>query len=323
MTRIRNCLLFSLLLCTPLVGSAQDAKPADATRKDIQSMFGFVPGFLKAMPDVALPGAWEEMKALQMNANTALPGKLKELIGVAVAAQVPCRYCSYAHTQFAKLNGASQTEIGEAVILASLTRHWSTVLQGFQTDVVKFRAEIAKLVAYAKKMTAGQTAAPKTMEVTDANSALKDIEQSWGSVPEFIKKFPAVALAGAWKEERDVEMSPATALSGKHKSLIGLAVASQIPCQFCVIADTEFARLEGANEAEIAEAIAMAALTRHWSTFLNGTMADEVMFRKDVDRLLRNAKQQAMQHAPQAANQAKPSMHETATAATTVATSAH
>jgi AhpD family alkylhydroperoxidase len=253
--------------------------------------------------------------------NTALPCKVKELIGVAVAAQIPCRYCSYAHTQFAKAEGANQTEIGEAVVLAALTRHWSTVLQGVQTDVVKFRADITKMLAYAKKMTAGQAPPPKAIEVTDANSALKDIEQSWGSVPEFIKKFPAVALAGAWKEERDVEVSPATALSGKHKSLIGLAVASQIPCQFCIIADTEFARMEGASEAEIAEAIGMAALTRHWSTFLNGTLADEAAFRKDVDHLLRSAKQQAAQHAPQAANQGNSAARKPTDGAAAVATS--
>jgi AhpD family alkylhydroperoxidase len=189
------------------------------------------------------------------------------------------------------------------VIVSSLTRHWSTVLQGFQTDLVKFRGEIANMLAYAKKMSAGQTAMPKSMEVTDQKSALKDIEQSWGSVPEFIKKFPGLALSGAWKEERDVEMSPATALSGKHKSLIGLAVASQIPCQFCVVADTEFARMEGASDAEIAEAIGMAALTRHWSTFLNGSMADEAAFKKDIDRVLRNAKHEAEKHAPRAANE--------------------
>jgi AhpD family alkylhydroperoxidase len=282
---------------------AQEAKPADSARKDIQATFGFVPGFLKTVPDVALPGAWEEMKSLQMNPNTALPGKVKELIGLAVAAQIPCRYCTYAHTQFAKLEGASQEELGEAVIVSSLTRHWSTVLQGFQTDLVKFRGEIANMLAYAKKMSAGQTATPKSMEVTDQKSALKDIEQSWGSVPEFIKKFPGLALSGAWKEERDVEMSPATALSGKHKSLIGLAVASQIPCQFCVVADTEFARMEGASDAEIAEAIGMAALTRHWSTFLNGSMADEAAFKKDIDRVLRNAKHDAEKHAPRAANE--------------------
>jgi AhpD family alkylhydroperoxidase len=51
------------------------------------------------------------MKTLQLNPGTALSGKVKELIGLAVAAQVPCRYCTYAHTEFARLDGASEREI--------------------------------------------------------------------------------------------------------------------------------------------------------------------------------------------------------------------
>ena len=87
---------------------------------------------------------------------------------------------------------------------------------------------------------------------------------------------------------RDVQMSPATALSGKNKELIGLAVASQVPCRYCIIAHTEFAKLNGATDGEITEAIAMAALTRDMSTMLNGMQVDEAQFRKDIDHLVRN-----------------------------------
>ncbi len=64
-----------------------------AARADIGKTLGFVPQFFLKLPEGMLPGAWEEMKTLQMNPNTALPGRTKELIGLAVAAQVPCRYC--------------------------------------------------------------------------------------------------------------------------------------------------------------------------------------------------------------------------------------
>ena len=282
-----------------LVGIALTARAdapkaaADAARADIQATFGFVPAFFKAVPDRALPGAWMEMKTLQMNPNTALPPKIKELIGLAVSAQVPCRYCIYAHTQFAKLGGASDAEIGEAVAVAALARHWSTYLNGIQTDEPKFRSEIARLTENAKKMMAGQMPAPKPMAVTDAKSALADIQQNFGFVPDFLRKFPSGALAGAWTEMRDLELAPETAISNKHKALIGLAVSAQIPCRFCVIADTEFAKLDGATEAEINEAIAMASLVRHWSTILNGLQVDEPMFRKDVDRLIKGAKKMA------------------------------
>ena len=59
------------------------------------------------MPHLALPGVWDEMKNLQLNKNTALPPKIKELIGLGVAAQIPCQYCITAHTEFARMNGAS------------------------------------------------------------------------------------------------------------------------------------------------------------------------------------------------------------------------
>lgn len=269
--------------------AAQTNPAAEAARADIKGTFGFVPGFLNAVTPSALPGAWEEMKNLQISQNTALSCKVKELIGLAVAAQVPCKYCTYAHTEFAKLSGANETEVGEAVAMAALTRHWSTVLQGQQTDLAKFKTEIAALIARMKS--APKAAAPAmTPPVTDAKSALAEIQQMFGTVPEFFKRFPAEGLAGAWKEMRDLEMSPKTALADKHKSLIGLAVASQIPCAYCLAADTEFAKLAGASDREISEAIGMAALTRHWSTLLNGLQTDESAFKRDIDKLVKGAK---------------------------------
>jgi AhpD family alkylhydroperoxidase len=272
-----------LISATALAGS-----PADSARADIQKTFGFLPTFLKGVPDSALPGAWEEMKALQLSDKTALPLKVKELIGLAVAAQIPCKYCVYGHTQIAtKLGGASQQEVGEAVTMGALARHWSTFFNGIQLDETKFRADINQLVTNAKKGPPANPPAP--VNVVDAASAYKDVEQSFGFVPDFIKQFPPEAVAGAWKEMRDVEMSPNTALSGKHKSLIGLAVSSQIPCKYCVLADTEFAKLEGATDREVREAVAMAALVRHWSTLLNGLQVDEATYRKEIDRLVKGA----------------------------------
>jgi AhpD family alkylhydroperoxidase len=287
-------LAVSLVLLTGSIASAAESKTgsaAAATRADIQKTFGFVPQFILRMPDVALPGAWDEMKSLQLNPNTVLPGKVKELIGLAVSAQIPCRYCIVAHTEFAKLNGATDAEVGEAVAMAAITRHWSTYLNGTQTDEAKFRAEIRTLVDNVKKAMANPGATPpKPIAVTDGASALKDIAQTLGMTPDFLKRFPDVARAGAWREMKEVQMSPATALSGKNKELIGLAVSAQIPCHYCIVAHTEFAKLNGATDAEINEAVGMAALTRNLSTMLNGLQVDEGQFRKDVDRLVKGAR---------------------------------
>jgi len=264
--------------------SAQAA--AAAARADIAKTLGFVPQLFLKFPEEMVPGVWDEMKGLQLNPHTALPGREKELIGLAVSAQIPCKYCIYGHTEFAKLNGASETEIGEAVAMGAITRHWSTYLNGIQTDEAKFRGEIARLVANAK---AGKGAAGKPVTVTDGQSALAEASQMLGFAPEFLTRFPDAARAGAWRQMRDVQLSPATATSGKNKELMGLAVAAQVPCRFCIIAHTEFAKLNGATDAEINEALAMAAFTRDMSTLLNGMQVDEAQFRKDVDHLVKGA----------------------------------
>jgi AhpD family alkylhydroperoxidase len=110
----------------------------------------------------------------------------------------------------------------------------------------------------------------------------QDIEQTFGSVPSFIKLFPKAGIAGAWAELKAIELSEDTALSPKEKSLISLAVAAQIPCTYCIWADTNSARQAGATDEEIAEAVTMSALTRHWSTFFNGMQVDLDTFKKEL-----------------------------------------
>jgi AhpD family alkylhydroperoxidase len=280
------------LLVLVAASTAQAGQPASAkanaaaTRADIGKTLGFVPQFFLKFPEEMLPGTWEEMKTLQMNPATALNGRTKELIGLAVAAQIPCRYCIIGHTEFARLNGATDLELGEAVGMAAITRHWSTFLNGIQTDEAKFRGEIAKIVANVKASAGKPAGAP--INVTDGDSALAEVTQMLGYAPDFLQRFPSAARAGAWRQMRDVQMSPATALSGKNKELIGLAVAAQVPCRYCIIAHSEFAKLNGATDAEIAEAIAMAAFTRDMSTMLNGMQVDEEQFRRDIDHLVKN-----------------------------------
>jgi AhpD family alkylhydroperoxidase len=291
--RFISTLFLTLLALLGLSTSVFAETPAAArARADVQSTLGFVPDFIQRIPEPLLPGAWEELKTLQLNPKTALDGRTKELIGLAVSAQIPCRYCIVAHTEFAKLNGATEAQIGEAVGMAAVTRHWSTFLNGAQIDETRFRADVAKLIDNAKRAAASKAPAPVGVNVVDGASASRDVSALLGFVPEFLQKFPAVARSGAWQQMRDLQLNPKTALSGKQKELIGLAVSAQVPCRYCIVAHTEFAKLNGATEAEIGEAIAMASLTRSMSTVLNGLQIDEARFRRDIDRLARAAKSQ-------------------------------
>lgn len=264
---------------------------AQAALEDIQKTLGFVPTFFKAFPDEAVAGTWEEMKSLEL-AETAIPKKYKQLITLAVAAQVPCRYCVYYGQATARLEGANDRELRESVAMAAIVRHWSTVLNGMQIDEATFRSELNRTLAFMKKAQSARPGAttPAPVKVTDAASAYKDMEQTLGLVPTFLKAYPPAGIAGAWRQLKGVQLNPATAIPGKYKELIGLAVAAQIPCQYCTTFHTEVARSMGASDAEIAEAVAMAALTYKWSTVLNGMQIDEATFRQETDRLITNAR---------------------------------
>ena len=258
---------------------------ATATQAEIAKTVGFVPDFIKAMPANLVPGVWQETRDFQLNTKTALSAKTKDLIGLAIAAQMPSRLTIWSYSKCAKASGASEAEVKEAVAISALARHWSTFFNGIQLDEGKFRGEIGKLRENITKAMSSGSPPPAPLPITDAASVLKDAQQSFGFVPEFVRRFPAEALPGAWLSFRNVDMNPETALPGKIKSLLGLAVASQIPCKYCVIADTEFAKLEGASEREIAEAVAMGSVARQYITLIEGLQVDEKAYRRDWERL--------------------------------------
>src|SRR5450631_4721723 len=130
-------------------------------------------------------------------------------------------------------------------------------------------------------------------EDASAQAAYRDIEQTLGSVPSFFKAFPESGIAGAWAEFKTIQLSPATKLDGKTKELIGLAVAAQVPCQYCIYFHTAAAKANGATDEDIREAVAMAAIARHWSTVLNGMQVDLDGFKRDTDTVLRKAAEKA------------------------------
>lgn len=127
---------------------AQDAG-VRAAYQDIEQTFGFTPAFFNQVPESAIAGAWAQFKQFQLNPNTRLSAKSKELIGLAVAAQIPCEYCVYFHTAAAKANGASEEEVKEAVVMASMVRHWSTFLNGMQIDLAGFKRDTDKALRLA------------------------------------------------------------------------------------------------------------------------------------------------------------------------------
>jgi len=75
--------------------------------KDIEGTLGLVPSFIQGLPDEALGPYWEAMKRYQLS-ETLIPLKYKQLIGLAVSAAIHCPYCTFFHSEAAKLMGVKR-----------------------------------------------------------------------------------------------------------------------------------------------------------------------------------------------------------------------
>ena len=111
--------------------------PNQATYWNIVKHLGVVPKFFNLFPEANLPAVWQEYRDVELNSGTALDAKTKELIAIAVAAEIPCAACLYFHSAAATANGASGKEISEAVALAFMGRSWSKVLTDDHVDLVR------------------------------------------------------------------------------------------------------------------------------------------------------------------------------------------
>ena len=142
----RVSLLIPVLLITMTL-SAQDNDAYETAKKEIEQTYGFFFSMFKVIPKDALPGIWENFKQMQSPDN-AIPPKYRELLQLAVASQIPCDYCIYYHVTVAKVYGATDEEIQEAVAQGAQTRHWSTIVQGNQTDLEAWKSEVNAALKY-------------------------------------------------------------------------------------------------------------------------------------------------------------------------------
>jgi len=93
---------------------------------------------------------WSVFKTVQLDEGH-IPNKYRELIGLGMAAATRCKYCTLYHTEAAKLFGATEDEILEALRFAKASAGWSTYLNGLQIDYEEFRDEMQKIGDYVRR----------------------------------------------------------------------------------------------------------------------------------------------------------------------------
>ncbi len=139
-----------IVLSSPLLAQESQTDASKRAEAEMEAAFGTVPVMMKVYPEHLRASAWEWFKATQ-SPDAAIPAKYSELISLGVASQIPCDYCVYAHTTMAKMLGATDAEIQEAVASAANTRHWSTVLNGADVSLDEFKKEWDGILKHIKK----------------------------------------------------------------------------------------------------------------------------------------------------------------------------
>lgn len=117
--------------------------------EEMKEMLGLVPTFFKQIPDRYFDFEWELFKELELG-DTLIPNKYKELMGIAIHSETKCRYCTLFHTEAARLFGATEEEIQEAVHYAKMSIGWSAYLNGIQQDYDMFAEEMERVVDHVK-----------------------------------------------------------------------------------------------------------------------------------------------------------------------------
>jgi AhpD family alkylhydroperoxidase len=120
---------------------------------DIRETLGLVPEFIAEVPDYLIETEWSSFKALMLS-ETAIPNKYKELIGLGVSGATRCKYCTYFHTEAARLWGATDDEINEAALVAKNTMGWSTYLNTRQFDYDRFVQEFDQIAEHVREQMA-------------------------------------------------------------------------------------------------------------------------------------------------------------------------
>lgn len=126
------------------VGKGNGSKQIE---QEMIAFFGFAPEFYQALPDSVRADAWGAQRDFELT-ETAIPQKYKELIGLAVAAHIKCRYCIHYHTEVAKAYGATEEELKEAVFMGGLTVQYSNVITGMQVDLDQFKEEVDRAIEH-------------------------------------------------------------------------------------------------------------------------------------------------------------------------------
>ena len=113
---------------------------------------------------------------------------------------------------------------------------------------------------------------------------LKDIEKSLGIVPGFMKGLPKDVLLHDWPFFKKYVLGESK-IPAKYRELMGLSVAANIKCPYCILFHKSAAQLYGATPEEFAEIAFLASYTSRWSAMIHAQDYPYETFAKETAQI--------------------------------------
>jgi len=130
---------------TPHIGEIMaTAQGYSEAKKDLEETFGMVPPPLDTIPEDDAVQEWPTFKKY-VAGESEIPPKYRELIGLAIAANIKCPYCTFFHGAAAELHGATESELQEVYFLSSFTSRYSSMLHAQQYDLDEFKDKVHQI----------------------------------------------------------------------------------------------------------------------------------------------------------------------------------
>ena len=128
-------------------------RPRFEVEQEIKNTLGLVPSFFDRFPEETLDYEWTLFRRFELKESFRpnglhIPVKYRQLMGVALHSETKCHYCTLFHTEVAKLFGASDAEIQEAVHYAKHSLGLSAYLNGIRQDFDDFADELRQIGNY-------------------------------------------------------------------------------------------------------------------------------------------------------------------------------
>lgn len=122
-------------------------------KADLEETFGMVPPPLDTIPEEDAVQEWPTFKKYTVG-ESEIPPKYRELIGLAIAANIKCPYCTFFHGAAAELHGATEAELEEVYFLSSFTARYSSMLHAQQYDLDEWKDTVHQIGAHLQEQIA-------------------------------------------------------------------------------------------------------------------------------------------------------------------------